>query len=465
MCHANRTNRLSSALIFMSLILWGLSPAAQDRPRSPSDPDDPPDREVAQTAGTHKNVKRIELSNIFFKPQFWQTAAAKLPAMLDNSFDQGMLKTEFVYYPSGKRQAVTFLGQTVHESVIRLDGGHPGNLYAVLAYTKQEGSLGEVKKSFSDAESELNKKLHSKGKRNSFTFSNKRVIKITEWNNPSMRVQLRSSEEAPGAFVSVCLENPSKPNLEMEQRLSVKKEYFNLAASKAVSNGKNYKVLAVPMRKQLADIGSCWSTTLARQLAYMGSETETQIVETMVDGDGESKTFDGESSKFGFHRLTYSIQSRNQASESCIQLLKLYNSAAEKNNSPQIKFTEENGNISFGDNFMNMKTALLPPVSNDQKERCKLFRDIIISSVKQNLPVGWVVVRWAPVNCRGGGKHRRMIIGYDLDKDLIHFSDSWGFHCEDRTMPFRAAFAMTVWMQTLAPNWIPNSDFPQPDSK
>ena len=54
-----------------------------------------------------------------------------------------------------------------------------------------------------------------------------------------------------------------------------------------------------------------------------------------------------------------------------------------------------------------------------------------------------------------------MIVGYDLDNDLIYFSDPWGFACEKRTMCFRAAYAMTSWMELLGPSWIPQSSFPE----
>ncbi len=422
-------------------------------------PDDPPEPIEEETVGcAHTDARPIELADIFLKPEFWRAATADIPHLLCNSFGQGMLKNEFVYYPSKKHPA-TFLGQAVHESVIRLEEGSLRNLYVVLDYTEHHNEEEKMSRSFSEAERAISEKLQTEGTRQGHTFRNKRVIRIIEWRTPAARAQLRGDTRAPGAFVSVLLENPRAPDPGMEQRLSVNKEFFQSAASCAVSGKAGHKVLAIPMRKQLAGIGSCWSTTIARQLAYLGSEIEPQIVEAMVAG-GEDKMLEEEEGKLGFRRLTYTIQTRDQASESSLHLLRSYNESAARHDAGKVKFSEKDDKIIFADNFIDMKTELLPSVPHGHQERYKLFRHIVMSGIDQNLPVGWTVIRWAPLNCRGGGKHRRMIIGYDLEKDLVHFSDSWGFPCEDRCMSFRAAFAMTVWMQVVVPHWMPSSAFP-----
>jgi hypothetical protein len=453
------SRRFFFAFIFICLLAGG--PLSRGQTYRSDGPDDPPESESAPAG--HKDAKHAELSDIFLKPDFWRAGPAEIPAMLEHTFGQGLLKTEFVSYPVAHKTAATFLGQTVREGVIRLAGGRPKNLYVVLSYTEKHDALDEIKKSFSDAERGLREKLQSEGERHSFTFRNKRVIRIIEWKNSVVRVQLRGGEAAPGAFVSVLVENPAAPDLGMERRLSVKKDWLETNEAEAVSSGENYKLLAVPMRKQLAGIGSCWSTTIARQMSYMGSEIEPQMVETMTAG-GEDKEMEAEDRGLGVRRLTYHIQSRNQASETCLHLLKTYNDAADRKGAEKIKYTDKDDKIVFADNFINMKNEFVPPVSRDHEAKYKLFRGIIISAVRHNMPVGWTVIRWAPKNCHGGSKHRRMIIGFDLEKDIVHLSDSWGFPFENRTMPFRAAFAMTVWMQILAPEWVPASNFP-PENK
>jgi coproporphyrinogen III oxidase len=74
-----------------------------------------------------------------------------------------------------------------------------------------------------------------------------------------------------------------------------------------------------------------------------------------------------------------------------------------------------------------------------------------MASIDHSIPLSWTVTRWSSKDGHGGGRHRRMIVGYDAEREEVFFSDPWGFKMEKEIMPMRAAFAMTIWMQAIYP--------------
>ena len=110
---------------------------------------------------------------------------------------------------------------------------------------------------------------------------------------------------------------------------------------------------------------------------------------------------------------------------------------------------------------MQMDAALVKTIPPSDSKKYQEFRKVVLRCIRQGLPVSWTVSRGSHLdNNSGSGRHRRMIVGYDIKHDSIYFSDSWGFRTDQREMPFRAAFAMTLWMQVIYPNTLPANRLP-----
>jgi hypothetical protein len=389
-----------------------------------------------------KPVDPFDLTPHLYSRDRWKVSPAAMMAFSQGQLKQGRYKYALMYADRGSH-SVVFLGSPIVECVVRLDAQNLKNMYLLLGYAKHKQEDGDrMKALFAATQETLTKEFGSASREKDYLFANGRGFSIHTWHAPAARIRLYCDKNDPPSYVSVLLERPDLPDRDMNTRLRTTVTVFPHTEA-----GKG-RVLAVPMFHQLPGLGACDFTTTARQFAYLGSEIEPMMAAQM----GE-RWFDAMGKRLSFHVETHRFfRLSTDARKNSADLLEKYNQLAVRYGAAPIKYRETDEVIGYGDNFMHMKASILKdiPPSDRDKEKYQQFRNFVIESIDQCLPVSWTVVRSYHKE-GGGGKHRRMIIGYDPGRDSISFSDPWGFNADQREMPFRAAFAMTVWVRTIFP--------------
>jgi hypothetical protein len=436
------------------------SPPASINPSGVStaneNPDQPPmDEASVSSAGTSK----LDLADFLSTPTLWDLSPSDYIERSGEGLARGTFTDELVSGYIKNHDMITFSRQRLAECVFRLENNKLKNIYLLFDYSESEKDLERIAATHASLQTEIAADLRSPGTPLNFTFPDKRTIQITEWNGSAARIRLYcNAQSSDGAYCSALIERLDVPDTDMTQRLSAKKGYFDAHFSAAAADAAD-RIVDIPMRHQLPGIGACWSATLTRQMDFLGSEIEPQMMAQMVQGN-EDKLLQETGVKLGIYAKRYSFFTKQAARENAVSLLKEYNALAAAAGADAINYRDDGRKLVYGDNFINMDNSVLAQIAIADAEKYALFRDVVIAAINHGLPVGWEVQRWAPlVNIKAPG-HRRMIVGYDLKRDQLVFSDSWGLKYERRTMSFRAGYAMTVRLEIICPDWIPATEFP-----
>jgi hypothetical protein len=409
----------------------------------------------AAAFGKEPPASLLNLESFITEQKLWNLSSDAICERSQSKFRQGMCKTELMYANRGD-DAFKFLGLPIEECVIRLDGNKLKNLYLLLRYAKDAHEAGKIKAAHSAAKDALSILCGEPGKPHEFSWTKDQKISIWRWKTPAARIYLYTNEGLPHGYVSVLIERGDLPERNMEERLRVSAKDL---PEKIVDGSSVW--LAVPMRHQLREIGACWSATLARQLAYLGSEIEPQMAAQMTVPHEEAQ-LRSLGPRLGFYAKVYEFFNEQDACRNSVNLLMRYNQAASAHNAPPIKYKETETSIVFAEGFTLMDNSLLKtiPLDKQDHEKYAQFRKIVTTFIDQSVPLSWTVTRWSSKNGKDSGRHRRMIVGYDAKRDLLYFSDPWGFNTEKESMPMRAAFSMTIWLQAICPKSLPKADLP-----
>lgn len=439
------------------LLLLAIFAAAQSAPRSSgSEAIESPDQApLDEDASSSPTGAKLDLADFLSAPQLWELSVGDYIEKSGRALAQGSFKDELVSGYLKKRDTITFLGARLAECVFRLEGGRLKNIYLLLDYSESDTDLDRIARTNTAVQALIAHAVGSPGTPMDFLFPDSRAIRIREWSGEAARIRLYcNAESSDGAYCSALIERPDAPDLGMVQRLGAKKAYFDSHRLPSTEN-----VLDIPMRHQLPGIGACWSATLTRQLDYLGSEIEPQMMAQMVQGD-ENKLLSESGVELGIYSKRYRLYSADSARANAVALLKNYNTKASASGADPIPYKDDGKKLVYGDNFINMDTSILKSIPVSDAGKYELFRKVVIAAVDHGIPVGWGVVRWEPLTPMKATGHRRMIIGYDLAKDRLVFSDPWGLKYERRTMAFQAGFEMTDMLEILCPDWISATEFP-----
>jgi len=385
----------------------------------------------------------------------WRLTPEELVARSHGKLQQGMYKAELMYANRGDN-AFKFLGTPIEECVVRLQEGTLKNFYVLLHYTKDRHQAKDIRAEYSKAKAALSDICRESGRSHAFSWPSGEKIAIWEWKTPAARVRLSTNEGLPFGYVSALVERGDLPDRNMEERLRVSAKHL----PEKIVDGSSI-CLAVPMRHQLRGIGACWSATLSRQLAYLGSEIEPQMAAQMTaPKEGKELHLVGE--KLGFHVKPFEFFHEKEACHNAVHLLYAYNHLAASHNVARIEYKETSTSILFYEAFTKMEAHVFKAIPLDKHDHKKYteFRKVIMEYVDRSIPLSWTVTRWSSKDGKDGGRHRRMIVGYDAKQDLVFFSDPWGFKKEKEIMPMRAAFAMTIWMQAIYPASMHHPELP-----
>ncbi len=444
------------AALFASMAAFAAAQSSAASSDIGKDPDRPPaEEEVVSSA----NASKFDLADFISTPDLWNLSIGGYIEKSGRTLAQGAFKDELISGYLKKRDAITFIDTRLAECVFRFENAKLKNIYLLFDYSESEKDLERIAQSEAALQSSIAAALKSPGTPLDFTFPDQRTIKIREWNGLAARIRLYcNSQSQDGAYCSALIERLDVPDTNMVQRLGAKKAYFDAHHAPSPQDA-TANAVDIPMRRQLPGIGACWSATLARQMDFLGSEVEPQMMAQLVQGD-EDRLLDETGVELGIYTKHYRFFSMDDARSNACALLKEYNTRAVAAGADAIEFTDNGEKLVYGDNFIHMKNSILTQIAVPDEEKYALFREVVIDAVNHGLPVGWGVVRWAPLVKMKATGHRRMIVGYDLSKDQLIFSDSWGLKYERRTMCFRAGYAMTDMLEIIGPDWIPADEFP-----
>jgi hypothetical protein len=403
---------------------------------------------AGSASAAHKTpqANAFDFERFITDPDLWHLKPDELVERSQEKLHQGMYKAELMYANRGDN-AFEFLGVPIEECVVRLHEGKLKNVYVLLHYTKDRHEAKDIRAECSRAKAALSEICRASGRAHEFSWPSHEKIAIWEWKTPAARVRLYTNEGLPFGYVSVLVERGDLPDRDMEERLRVSAKHL---PEKIVEGGG--VCLAVPMRHQLRGIGACWSATLCRQLAYLGSEIEPQMAAQMTaPKEGKELPLVGE--KLGFRAKAFEFFSEKEACHNALHVLFAYNDRAASHNVARIKYKETSTSILFYEAFTKMEPRVFKAIALDKRDHEKYaeFRHVIMAYIDHSIPLSWTVTRWSSKDGKAGGRHRRMIVGYDAERALVYFSDPWGFKEEKEIMPMRAAFAMTIWMQAIYP--------------
>jgi hypothetical protein len=397
----------------------------------------------------------LDFEHFITDRNLWQLKPGELVERSHEKLHQGMYKAELMYANRGDN-AFEFLGVSIEECVVRLHEGRLKNFYVLLHYTKDRHEAKNIRAEYSKAKAALNAICRESGRSHEFSWPSREKITISEWKTPAARVRLYTNEGLPFGYVSALVERGDLPDRDMEERLRVSAKHL----PEKVTAGSSV-CLAVPMRHQLRGIGACWSSTLCRQLAYLGSEIEPQMAAQMT-APKEERELRLVGEKLGFRVKAFEFFNEKKACHNAVHLLFAYNDLAASHNVPRIKYKETPTSILFYEAFTKMDPRVFKaiPLDKSDHEKYAEFRKVIVAYIDHSIPLSWTVTRWSSKDGKGGGRHRRMIVGYDAERDLVFFSDPWGFKEEREIMPMRAAFSMTIWMQAIYPAAMHHAKLP-----
>lgn len=359
-------------------------------------------------------------------------------------------------FASTRKHEQNFMSYNVSEAVLSFSESKLSKAYILLSYTPDKKELPELAVITQAVIQKFDRMAEKKLAGETVQFINHEKFIVYKWIVNNAYVLLYSRPELPGAFVSIRITPKTTDSIPGAFENLKTKQCRNVSIS-----GSRTKILPVPMIRQLPGMGACWNSTMTRQLNYLGSDIDQQIMICMVH-DKKTKGSEVMFRQMG-RILGYSVeyQTINKKSvEYCLDLIEKYNQIAEANKKPQIivksvrgaadinddrvkgeKESKDKTSYIWGDRFNEMEHDIISKVILGDVKGYNEFRKLVISNIDNNTPIGWTVKTHSGPSC-----HRRMLIGYDLEKDIVYYSDPW-FNCDKRSMPFPAAYCMSVWVQ------------------
>lgn len=129
-----------------------------------------------------------------------------------------------------------------------------------------------------------------------------------------------------------------------------------------------------------------------------------------------------------------------------------YNQLAKKKRKPRIPGKD------FMSMLKDMKPELVREVWRNRTAEYRKFQQLILENVENGIPIPWgVVVHFLP-EAKGGGRsamrlalHQRMIIGYNIKKGTVIYTDTWGEGHRRKSMRLLDAWTITVDYCVIVP--------------
>lgn len=360
--------------------------------------------------------------------------------LLLSHFTQCQYPDEIISY-NKNRSNQKILGYSAKEMIFRFSEDNKfRSAEIMIAYTNrrnlEDNGFERIKNTEAEFSNRLSSKLMREPQISSYSCPNGRSFSIKTWKNAHFRYSVYCSltkNKHNFSFVFLRISPLSENELSFQEMIKVKK---TTQYKKETPNGD--KILIIPFRSQLPNSKGCWFTTMARILNYMGSEINSLTVRVLWDKpeNKKHKAKTPAASIIGCKRKIIGINSRQKVESSCATFISRYNEQAQIMNQKSITL-KDNGKR--WDDMQNFRFNVIKNVNIDfiDLDKYDKFKKNIIKQIDRGFPIDWFVVRCI------NGAHARAIIGYNLQKDIIYYSDSWSPKQEIKKMSFLPAYLIT----------------------
>ena len=365
------------------------------------------------------------------------------------------------------RPNITVFGQAAVESVVRFDGD---TLKAITVTLYGRGDAGELPEEKFDALVRNAADAISKATGVKFTVRGKDPTSAVKaecllWPAPKARYLLEYSKtkavktrDIPfrAEFVRLEITGPEKKLGLLAGAANLQHAKFSgpLHVKKDAATGDVW-IGDMPMVDQ-GQKGYCVVASTERVMRYYGNAVDAnELAQIANTGEGGTST---DAMLAALKKLSARLKVRVrdvQQGDSVKEILKLiadYNRAAKKAGVPEIP--DPGHMIDAGAVYRAMKGDVLKEVRTKNKSDLNRFQRQVQAHIDQGVPLLWTVMLGLtsePGIPQTAGGHMRLIIGYNMQKEEILFSDSWGAGHELKRMSTADAWTMTTGALTIEP--------------
>ncbi len=351
-------------------------------------------------------------------------------------------------------------GLALGETVVKFQDNKPATLQFML-YNKGDNTL-LGKKSFEALVDKSQAALAAAFDNPGETYRPKTretVVKMKawQWKMPASLMSLEynageNNREFEAEFVRLRLTSDNAENTERARKREL--------VSNVKREGRRAEIENIPMVDQ-GEKGYCVVATAARIFAYYGSDNVDQhelasAANTRAGGGTSTRemreALEKISSRFQIKiRAIDSVESYADFQD----LVQDYNKEAKRRNSPQMADLSKDRNA--WQNFWGQVNAdVLKAARCGRPSDVERWMKPIRSWIDMGVPVFWTVhvgiVAEPKRSEQSRGGHMRLIIGYDDEKSVILFSDSWGQGHASKEMPMADAAVITTGRMVLVPS-------------
>jgi len=357
-----------------------------------------------------------------------------------------------------------FFGEAVVEAVVRFDDGNPDSM--MVSYFNR-----------GDAEERLSEANFQKLVRTLIgEITSTLRVQSQPGNNKSKRSGIQDESriwQRPKIKFELAYSYTSNPFRAEYVRLNAKKftateipTYANTTVNhneikknivRDATSGDVY-IDNIPMVDQ-GPKGYCAAATSERILRFFGQEVDqhqiAQIANTTSSGGTSSRELKSALQAVGRQydfRLSTHIE---WGFQDFLKTVERYNTSAKKSGLDQVEL-QETGVIMITDVYQSFDPNTYLEVRMGRRSGFNKFKEKVKKYVDAGCPLSWSVqlgmFAEAPPTSAGG--HLRMIIGYNLRKNEIIYSDTWGRGHEKKSMPIDQAFAITNSLFSLEPKGL-----------
>ncbi|MBN1863333.1 MAG: hypothetical protein JW808_00380 [Victivallales bacterium] len=375
------------------------------------------------------------------------------------------------HYPAySNSPKLEFLGFKIWDANMRFEDGKLASMDLSLYNRGDAGGISEenFEKLLKSVEEKISEWLQVKpaeGKRQRLP-KNLGWIQSMSWQKGSLETamkwsssKVKQSREDKPEFIELTLSpaGREKPKIVSGGRLETQKDVVeNLKDN--IKNEENGDVWVdnIPMVDQ-GQKGYCAVAVVERILRYYGQEINqhvmAQLADTSAGGGTQTEHMMTMLKKAGTRfRVSVKEHMKSYNSRELQREMEKYNKFRRRNKLPQI--TPHNG---FEPNYMQIKDDFdtFREYSESNKRDYKKFREAVMDSVDQGIPLVWGVFlglcEEEKLNPQAFGGHLRIIVGYNEKTDEIIFSDTWGAGHEAKRMKWANAWAITTSYANVYP--------------
>ncbi len=377
---------------------------------------------------------------------------------------------------------MTFLGLKCWETKVKLEGGKVSSIDILLYGRGDAGDKDE--KTFQAMVEDTLKKLDSWTGDKGMVFPKERLttgmyVEKKAWvKTDKLAVEMRWS-----ASENIKAQDVEDPTMK-EKKIKFRAEYIKVVISKFDPKQDPRKMVTIPKKTDVAsamDIkqnvkkddkgfvyienipmvdqgqkGYCAVATSERILRYYGTDVDQNVLAQLASSSASRGTSPDEmvdmlkkvQAKFG-------VMVRSHVDFKVQEFMKMvgdYNKLAKKAGKKEITYGRV---IDINAIYHSADPALLKEAKCEKdKSGFKSFTSDIIKHVDMGIPLIWGVelgiVKEEKLPQIGGG-HMRIIFGYNKEKNLILFTDSWGQGHERKEMAMDDAWTITNGLYSFDP--------------